>query len=616
MSQAPASDNEEEEENTELANEDAVAEDDGLGGAKWECLAITLEELNNTISSFNKTRDPNERTLKQRLIDDLLPLLEKQEESRQRKQAQKDRELLNLEKLATAKRSSRIAGKQEQHRHEEETREAERKRQAELVMAKKEQEKWRKLERERESRMQTREQRLKEREARRILHEEELANLSEDGKKLEAGEGRLSERHLKAEIERKRQALEQLQVEDDWVFDCICGAYGQVDDGTLSIACEKCNVWQHTKCVGVSDEDANQENFHFVCKSCISRAKDAEEAKNRPSIKIKFNRPSSSASNAPPILPPTKELVPQPSEEAERSHPSSPVKRSLIQSSPSRSPYDSPYSNSQPIMPAIPYSNGANRMGAPLSNFENRPESQGSTSTPANWSANINGSTPARPTFGAQLNGQSPFSSPLPHSPISLPPPVPQQSYSFLNGHGPPSANHADPHSTPAPNGNRHLPYEQVARRSSMSFPSPLATAPVLNPPPVSSAVPTSNSPATTTNPTSIAYTNEPLNPSHDVSASTPAPQAQMPYASNIPYHSTTLPPTSAGISPIKQSPPPRPTTSNGAGSFGSFGSSTPTYIPSVAPLSPSPMVQNLSPPVKPSEPERSRLSSLGQSGV
>ncbi|KFY00853.1 hypothetical protein O988_03057, partial [Pseudogymnoascus sp. VKM F-3808] len=282
LSQVAASDSDEEAEQAEEVKEEKPVEDDGFGGMKWECLAITLDELNSAIASFSKSRDPNEKSLRQRLVDDLLPLLEKQEESRKRKQIQKERELLNLEKLATAKRSSRIAGKLEHQRQEEEAREEERKRQEELAMAKKEQEKWRKLEKERESRMQTREQRLKEREARRILHEEELANLSEDNKKLESGQGRLSERHLKAEIERKKAALDELQEEDgDWVFDCICGAYGHVDDGTLSIACEKCNVWQHTKCVGVSDVDANRDDFQFVCKPCIRRAKEEKEAKNR-----------------------------------------------------------------------------------------------------------------------------------------------------------------------------------------------------------------------------------------------------------------------------------------------------------------------------------------------
>ena len=275
--------------------EEVPGENDGLGGMKWECLAITLDDLNRFVASIEKSRDPNEKILRTRITEDLLPLLEKQEEARKRKAAQKERELLNLEKLATAKRSSRIAGKLELQRQEEEAREAERKRQAELAMAKKEQEKWMKLEKERESRMMTREQRLKEREARRILHEEELAGLSEDSKKLEAGESRLSERHLKAEIEKKKQALEELAEEDDWVFDCICGAYGQVDDGSHSISCEKCNIWQHTKCVGISEAAANRDDFHFICKTCRRRAEEAEKAKHRPTIKLKFNKPGSSS---------------------------------------------------------------------------------------------------------------------------------------------------------------------------------------------------------------------------------------------------------------------------------------------------------------------------------
>ncbi|OBT73283.1 hypothetical protein VF21_08443 [Pseudogymnoascus sp. 05NY08] len=610
LSRVPASDSEEETEETEEVKEDKAVEDDGFGGIKWECLAITLDELNNAIASFAKSRDPNEKSLRQRLVDDLLPLLEKQEESRKRKQIQKERELLNLEKLATAKRSSRIAGKLEHQRQEEEAREEERKRQDELAMAKKEQEKWRKLEKERESRMQTREQRLKEREARRILHEEELANLSEDNKKLESGQGRLSERHLKAEIERKKAALDELQEEDgDWVFDCICGAYGHVDDGTLSIACEKCNVWQHTKCVGVSDADANRDDFQFVCKPCIRRAKEAEEAKKRPPITIKFNRPTSSASNAPPILPPvaanapptlpsftanapptlppvTALVPPQQKDETVRSPPSSPLKHRLVHSSPSRSPYDSPYSNGQPARQPIAYSNGsANLSTAPFPTFDNRPGSQGSVPAAPNWPQHMNGSSPARPVFGAQLNGQSPFSSPLPHSPNSFPPPVPQPNYALINGgHAPPVPAPAGVTSTPAPNGARYAPYDQSGRRSSLSFPSPLASAPVLNPP----STPGSSFSSAAGPP-----------PPYALPISTPA-QVRTPYASNA-----VLPPTSAGMSPTKQSPP-RPMTANGAGSFsGSVGMGTPTCIPAIAPLSPSPMVQDLSPPVKASEPGR-----------
>ncbi len=52
-----------------------------------------------------------------------------------------------MEKLATAKRSSRIAGKAERQKEEAEAAEAERKRQSDLAMAKKEQERLNKLER-------------------------------------------------------------------------------------------------------------------------------------------------------------------------------------------------------------------------------------------------------------------------------------------------------------------------------------------------------------------------------------------------------------------------------------------------------------------------------------
>ncbi len=63
---------------------------------------------------------------------------------------------------------------------------------------------------------------------RRILHEEELANLSEDNKKLEEGEGRMSERHLKAEMEKRKKALEELKQDGDWFFDCSgCGVHGE-----------------------------------------------------------------------------------------------------------------------------------------------------------------------------------------------------------------------------------------------------------------------------------------------------------------------------------------------------------------------------------------------------
>ena len=618
VSEPPESESEQPEEDDAANDEPVEKEDDGFGGMKWECLAITFDEVNAFIASIEKSRDPNEKILCKEVKSVLLPLLEKQEESRKRKAAQKERELLNLEKLATAKRSSRIAGKMEHQKQEEEAREAERKKLADLAMAKKEQEKWMKLEKERETRMMTREQRVKEREARRILHEDELANLSEDSKKIETGAGRLSERHLKAEIEKKKHALEELAEEEDWIFDCICGAYGQIDDGTHSIACEKCNIWQHSKCVGVSQAEAERDDFHFICSTCQRRARDDERAKTHPPIKITIKRPGSASTTATPnpntngypaILPPPAATSQSPQKGSQQSH------------------WQSPY-NPQQVAAALPLAGS----GVPEAPEPPKPIVPGSTPNgkhddrsfgvhvPTKQSPHSNTTgAPAYTPYSAQRPSSShAFSSPRHDSPTSLPPPSQPQSYSFTNGivtshdaRVPSSSVQAKPirlyssvQASPSPfaqpeqysaqqavNGAASPSKSEVHRRGSMNFPSP---APVLTPAkPYHSPFAPSSSPPNQSTPSMPAK----FNFAPPQAASSPiAPafeQAQV--------HTSVLPPVSTGYSPIKHSPP-RPTTSNG-----SFGSATPSMLPPVASLSPSPRLQNLSPPVKPSEPERPR---------
>ena len=123
-----------------------VVEDDGLGGMKWECLCITLEDYRDYLSSIRKSRDPNEKILYKRLEEEVIPVMEGLAEEQARKQARKAKELENLQKLATAKRSSRISARVEKQKEVEETEAAERKRQEELAMAKAEQAKQKKLE--------------------------------------------------------------------------------------------------------------------------------------------------------------------------------------------------------------------------------------------------------------------------------------------------------------------------------------------------------------------------------------------------------------------------------------------------------------------------------------
>ena len=202
-------------------------EDDGFGGRKWECVAISLGQYQDFLASIQKSRDPEEKALYKRITETVLPEIEKSEASQLRKKQKQERELLNMQKLATAKRSSRLEAKFEREKQEQDAAEAERKRREELAAAKRDQEKQKSMEEARESRMMTREQRLKEREYKRILHEEELANLSEENKRIEAGESQRSERHLKAEMEKKKKDLAALEEEEEWVFDCAkCGIHG------------------------------------------------------------------------------------------------------------------------------------------------------------------------------------------------------------------------------------------------------------------------------------------------------------------------------------------------------------------------------------------------------
>jgi hypothetical protein len=75
--------------------------------------------------------------------------------------------------------------------------------------------------------MMTREQRLKEREYKRLLHEEELANLSEDTKRLRPARRECRKGTSKPRWKRGRKS-ERLAEEDEWFFDCsVCGIHGE-----------------------------------------------------------------------------------------------------------------------------------------------------------------------------------------------------------------------------------------------------------------------------------------------------------------------------------------------------------------------------------------------------
>jgi hypothetical protein len=131
---------------TQTEQQPEAAEEDGFGGMTWECVCVTLEDYQEYMNNIRRSRDPNEKILYKRLEEEVIPVMQHLAEDQARKQARKQRELENMQKLAMAKRSSRISSRLEKQKEHEEIEVAERRRQAELANAKAEQDRQRKLE--------------------------------------------------------------------------------------------------------------------------------------------------------------------------------------------------------------------------------------------------------------------------------------------------------------------------------------------------------------------------------------------------------------------------------------------------------------------------------------
>lgn len=80
------------------------------------------------------------------------------------------------------------------------------------------------------------------------------------------------------EIDYGEESGGEIAVEDSWVFKCSCGVSGTniegllrlILDGSPSIPCTKCNVWQHISCAAtereMSDSDLTEKGL--VCFKC------------------------------------------------------------------------------------------------------------------------------------------------------------------------------------------------------------------------------------------------------------------------------------------------------------------------------------------------------------
>ncbi|KAH6614998.1 hypothetical protein C7974DRAFT_57194 [Boeremia exigua] len=596
----PETADEGEEEEAAAVQEVDVVGDDGLGGMKWECLCVTLEDYRDYLSSIRKSRDPNEKMLYRRLEEEVLPVMEGLADEQARKQARKAKELENLQKLATAKRSSRISARVEKQKEVEEVQAAERKRREEVAMARAEHAKQKKLEDAHDSRRMTREQRLRERETAKVLKEEELRKLQENEQKLASNNARLSERHLKAMMKQHEADLKRLNEEEDWFFDCEkCGVYGSnLNDKSPQVSCEKCNVWQHVKCHGISEEEVEDAGFEFVCTSCKRKEEDAHQPK-LPPLKLRMTSASPSQGNG---------------EESSLSRRLESVK--LPAPRPTSSQSHQPHFQPQPWVdgpslsprgqargpPGIQNSEAAYGSPSRIPDASSSPIRQrpASSSRPADLSFKSNGMGSSPPPFNLPQGPASPFKS------IRMPLPQNGSSFGLPNPFGP----------------SQHTPIAQSFNQSfNQSFSRPGTAA-------GSAGSPVKHSPANSPRPTNGLPAMYNFNSPH---SSFPPSSAQRPsfsptkHSSPAPMpHMSSPAPAPVRIAPSPSQMPaqmlpdaiPAPLKHDGARPASSHAlSDTPVFPPSTS-LEPAPAPLNLSPPVKKSSPapDRHRLAPLGHS--
>ncbi|KAF9911033.1 hypothetical protein EC991_004905 [Linnemannia zychae] len=260
-------------------------------GVQWEPVCITQQEWEDFANLFRRSKHPDEKALHNLINDDILPKV-----LGDFKEKEKERE--KLEAIANRKRSSRIVIREfevQEKARLEALRQQEQQAAAEL---RKQELRERRAERERQMQQQVRDNRLKEREER--LKARENAIWEREAKKKQQ-----QQRIAKEREDRKKRRLkgdhseeeaghnEDEEEEEDWVFDCVCGVFGNnLDDGELMIACGKCNVWQHVACL--KQEDAAQgksetdwESVDFTCPRCIIKEKRKAQRKEKKEQKLR-----------------------------------------------------------------------------------------------------------------------------------------------------------------------------------------------------------------------------------------------------------------------------------------------------------------------------------------
>lgn len=260
-----------------------------------------MDDWTEFLAKMKRSKNLDEKALYRHLNDNVLPRLIEEEKEREKQRFIREQEYLKAQAFAARKRSSRLVQREEDKKIQAEREEELAKLRAEEEERKKEHLRLKKLEQEREARLQLREQRQRERELRIQQREEEKRRLAEEAEtnetpikitlKTSASPTPVKKTPRQRALDEQKgvTVVEPPKSEESWFFDCICGQHGtNFDDGTYTVACEKCDIWQHVACLPDARDreelllrkdapEGEYPDYEFICSRCRKKAK--EEAK-------------------------------------------------------------------------------------------------------------------------------------------------------------------------------------------------------------------------------------------------------------------------------------------------------------------------------------------------
>ncbi|KAK9354509.1 hypothetical protein V1523DRAFT_461026 [Lipomyces doorenjongii] len=273
----------------------------------WKCVCATYQQWQSFFTLLGKTaRDKSktpEREFYAFLKAEIMPVIESLEQDRIKDEETKLKEIERLRIYENRKRSSRVDALAQRRKEEEELRAAREEAEHERERKKAENRRRAMLEKEREARLDARDNKLveasKKKEAALVKKAAQQATKLAAGgvpvKAMSSSPAR-SERQESQEsdfVRRSTRQSDRMHLQgtvtpssvnsydprlnpSTWYFDCVCGAFGDhYDDGELSVCCGKCDIWMHV------DHLVGDEVGRFEESTRSQQLKEESEARRR-----------------------------------------------------------------------------------------------------------------------------------------------------------------------------------------------------------------------------------------------------------------------------------------------------------------------------------------------